>query len=371
MVSSAKNNRQRFVQTCKKFLSSKRSVATLGMELGSEHVARDALCNLLAGFPDDWDAALARSHPQRQLRNWLFVLPSNHSLTGIYPLMFATLLRLRVLVKLPPDLEYLHRFTAFLNTRLGAGIDVVTISHTDLHIPSDIDALLCYGSDETLANLRASTDLPLAGFGTHDTVAVASLNHLLQAPQAHIRDAFHLSRRGCLSSKMLFLVPQPEQKFNATHVKILEENFRVFYSAKLTPTCRAQAEAERLRYMRDFGAVFCSTACPAFPILPIDKLDFELALPRAAFVLPIVIVRDLTTLKNLLRQQRSIKTIVQQGSPAQRQYRNGRCFVRTGQAGQLVWDGTHEGRPLFAAQTESAVVRVTATEAVQHAPPPS
>ena len=370
MVSSAKNDRQRFVQACKKFISSRGSVATLGMELGSEHVARDASRSLLAGFPDDWDAALARSYPQQQLRNWLFVLPANHSLTGIYPLIFAVLLHLRVLVKLPPDLDYLHRFITFLNTRMGAGIDVITIGHADLHIPSDIDALLCYGSDATLANLRASTKLPLAGFGTHDTVTVASLDHLLQFPQQHIRDAFHLARRGCLSSKMLFLVPQPEQKFNATHVKILEENFRVFYGAKLNTTCRAQAEAERLRYMRDLGAVFCSTACPALPILPIDNLDFDAALPRAAFVWPIVIVRDIAKLKNLLRRQRNIKTIVQQGSPAQRQYRNGRCFVRTGQTGQLAWDGTHEGQPLFAAHTES-VTRVAAPALVQHAAPPS
>lgn len=366
MMSQTKKARQRQVQACKKFLSSRASVASLGMELGSEHVARAALRDLLAGFPDDWDAALARSYPQRQLRNWLFVLPSNHSLVGIYPLIFAALLRLRVLVKLPPDLDYLHRLIAFLNTRWGAGIEVITIAHAELHIPSDIDALLCYGSDATLAHLRADTSLPLAGFGTHDTVTVTSLDDLLRFPQLHIRDAFHLSRRGCLSSKMLFLVLRPEQKFNAAHVKILEENFRVFYGAKLTPACRIQAEAERVRYIRDLGAMFCSTACPALPILPIDKLDFEVALPRAAFVLPVVIVRDITKLKTLLRRQHSIKTIVQQGSPAQRQYRYGRCFVRAGQAGQLAWDGTHEGQPLFAAQAESASCAV-APESAQHA----
>ena len=370
MVSQAKNNRQRYVQACTKFLISRASLATLGMELGSESVARDALRNLLAGFPDDWDAALARSYPQRQLRNWLFVLPSNHSLTGIYPLIFATLLRLRVLVKLPPDLDYLYRLVAFLNSRWEAGIEVTTIGHAELRIPADIDALLCYGSDATLAHLRANTSLPLAGFGTHDTVTVTSLDNLLRFPQLHIRDAFHLSQRGCLSSKMLFLVLRPEQKFNATHVKILEENFRVFYAAKLTSTCRVQAEAERMRYMRDLGAVFCSTSCPVFPILPIDKLDFEVALPRAAFVLPVVIVRDIAALKNLLRQQPSIKTIVRQGSPAQRQYRHGRCFVRVGQAGQLAWDGTHEGQPLFAAQAEGASCAascVVAPESSQHA----
>ena len=62
MVSSTKNDRQLFVQACKKFISSRGSVTTLGVELGSEHVARDALRSLLAGFPDDWDAALARSY---------------------------------------------------------------------------------------------------------------------------------------------------------------------------------------------------------------------------------------------------------------------------------------------------------------------
>ena len=370
MSSSATDSRRHSVQACKNFLGSKSSVAALGMELGSQHVARAALRDLLTAFPADLDSALARSLPERQLHNWLFVLPANHSLAGIYPLFFATLLRLRVLVKLPPNLNYLHNFITFLNTRLEASIEVITVSHADLHIPSDIDALLCYGSDATLESLRANTALPLAGFGTHDTVTVASLDHLLRFPQAHIRDAFHLSRRGCLSSKILFLVPQPEQKFTATHVKILEENFRVFYGARINATCRAQAEAERVRYVRDLGAVFCSTACPAFPILPIDNLDFEAVLPRADFVLPIVIVRDTQKLKKLLRRQRSIKTIIQQGSPAHHKSRNGRCFVRPGRVGQLVWDGTHEGRPLFASEGVTAPHIVATPVQAQHATPP-
>ena len=155
MVSPPEIGLSQFVSACKKFLSSKNSVATLSAELGSEHVARDALRELLASFPQDWQAALERSYPDRKLRNWLFIMPSNHSLTGIYPLMFAALLRLRVMVKLPPDLDFLHRFIVFLNTSLNAGIDVITLNHTDLHIPSDIDAVLCYGSDATLTNLRA------------------------------------------------------------------------------------------------------------------------------------------------------------------------------------------------------------------------
>ena len=352
MVSPPEIGLSQFVSACKKFLSSKNSVATLTMELGSEHIARDALRELLASFPPDWQEALDRSYPNSNLRNWLFIMPSNHSLTGIYPLMFAVLLRLRVMVKLPPDLDFLHRFIVFLNTRLHAGIDVITLSHTDLHIPSDIDAVLCYGSDTTLTNLHATINQPLSGFGTHDTVTVTSLDHLLRFPQLHIRDAFHLARRGCLSSKIIFLVPEPTQKFTATHVKILEENFRVFYGAKIAAASRAQAEAERIRYVRDLNAVFCSTACPALPILPITDLNFEATLPRATFVLPIVIVREVEQLKQLLRQQRSIKTIIQPGSQATRQYRDQRCFVRPGQAGRLTWDGTHEGLPLFAANKE-------------------
>ncbi len=366
MLSSS--SRQQSVQACKNFLSSRSYVARLGAELGSPHVARDALRDVLRAFPADLESALARSLPQRQLRSWLFVLPATHSLVGVYPLIFATLLRLRVLVKLPPNLDCLRRFIDFLNIRLEAGIEITTVAHTDLCIPSDTEALLCYGSDESLANLRASTSLPLAGFGTHDTVTVASLDHLLKFPQAHSRDVFHLSRRGCLSSKVLFIVPQPEQKITSSLIKILEENFHVFYGARLNSTCRAQAEAERIRYVRNLGAVFCSTACPAFPILPIDNLDFELALPRADFVLPLVVVRDVQKLKNLLRHRRSIKTIVQQGSHAERRYRHGRCFVRPGQAGRSLWDGTHEGQPLFAAHAEIAP-HIVAT-AQQHATPP-
>ena len=368
MVTPSEIGLSHFVSACKKFLSSKSSVATLSLELGSEHIARDTLRELLVSFPQDWQAALARSYPDRKLRNWLLILPANHSLTGIYPLMFAVLLRLRVMVKLPPNLDFLHRFIVFLNTRLHAGIDVITLSHTDLHIPSDIDAVLCYGSDATLTNLRADISQPLSGFGTHDTITVTSLDHLLRFPQRHIRDAFHLARRGCLSSKIIFLVPEQTQKFTATHVKILEENFRVFYGTKIDATSRAQAEAERIRYVRDLNAVFCSTACPALPILPIANLDFEATLPRATFVLPIIIVREVEQLKQLLRQQRTIKTIIQPGSQATRQYRDQRCFVRPGQAGRLTWDGTHEGLPLFAATKEELVSKPKRRRQKTHAP---
>lgn len=349
MASSTDFDAERFVLACKKFLGSKNSVASLSQELGSEQLARDALRELLASFPNDWETALANSFPDRTLRNWLFILPSNHSLTGIYPLMFACLLGLRVLVKLSPSLVYLRRFVAFISSRYD-GVSAITVEHQELQIPNNVDALLCYSSDQTLAALRANTLKPISGFGTHDTVTVSSLDHLLKFPQLHIRDAFHLSQRGCLTSKMLFLVLRSDQKITATYVRILEENFRVFYGEKLNTAYQARVEAERIRYVRKLGAVFCSTACPAFPILRSAELDFEEALPRASFVWPIVVVRDVKELTALLRRHRSIKTIVQPGSPTQRSYRNGRCFVRPGYASRLVWDGTHEGQPLFAVQ---------------------
>ena len=319
------------------------------MELGSQQIARQALRELLLAFPQDWQTALANSFPDRQLRNWLFILPANHSLVGIYPLVFATLLGLRVLVKRPPNLDYLRHFIAFLK-RYNSGITSTTLSHTDLRIPTHIDAILCYGSDDTVAALRQNTSKPVVGFGSHDTVTVTSLDHLQRFPHLYIRDAFHLAQRGCLSSKMLFLVPRATQNLTAANVRMLEENFHTFAKIKLSTAAQLHVAAERVRYLRSLGAVFCSTGYPAFPILPLTTLDFDAALPRTTFVLPLVIVRDTAALKHLLRHHPNIKTIVQPGSPAQRQYHQGRCFIRPGHAGHLMWNGTHENQPLFAAR---------------------
>ena len=334
----------------RKFLTRPSSLAYLRQEFGSENVARAAIEDLIMSLPQDWATALSRSLPAPRLRDWLFILPASHSLVGIYPLVFACLLGLRVAIKFPTGnkLQFLASCIAFMQNSWAAQIEIVSSDRSHLRVSEHIDAVLGYGSDRTIDFLRQNLPVPVSGFGTHDTVIVASLTQLEKFPRLFIRDAFSLRGNGCLSARMVFLVLQKDQEVTVNHIKKLQQEFFSFYGKQIGKKYRMQAMQEKTRYLQTLKAVFYSAACPVFPLVnAADCKDYENALPRTNFVLPLVIVRNLKWLHALLRVQKTIKTISQLGRVPHSELVNGRRYVRLGTSNRFIWDGTHEGRPLF------------------------
>ena len=339
-----------FAGDLQEFLTRPSSLTYLRQELGSEKIAQAAIQDLLASLPQDWATALRRSFPDPRLRDWLFILPASHSLVGIYPLVFACLLGLRVSIKFPTGnkLQFLSSCIAFMQNNWAAQIEIVSSDRSCFQVPEYIDAVLGYGSDQTIDLLRRNLPVPISGFGTHDTVLVASLTQLEKFPHLFIRDAFSLSGNGCLSARMVFLVLQNDEKMTVNHIKKLQQEFFSFFSEKIGGDTYIQAMQEKARYMQTQEAEFYSPDCPVFPLLnAADFKNYEDALPRANFVLPLVIVRDLKWLYALLRRQKTIKTISQLGRVPHSEFINSRRYVRLGTSNRLIWDGTHEGKPLF------------------------
>lgn len=315
------------------FLTRPQTVAELADEFLSTNAARSAIRDLLSVWPTNWSAVVARCRPKPALRNWLFILPNNHSLVGVYPLFCAHFCRLKVTVRRPQTrFPFLNSFGEFIGNLPQADLRL-----TDKVVSSD--ALLVYGHDLTINKLRRATNKPIVAFGTHDTVAVVTIKQLECYPDLIIRDAFSLGQRGCLSVKMLFVIDGlPDNN----HIKSLQRSFKKFWQHELPLAQRLAIDQERLRYRADDQARV-TDGYPLLAILTDRNFVYEKAMPRCHFVLPII-ASNWSRLQSVLKGEQTIKTLVTNNH---RQQLSGLQVVGLGCANRLCWDGTHEGRGLF------------------------
>lgn len=186
------------------FLVDPAVLTALTAELGSRNAARQALSDIVRAMPaslPEWVAAARAAAAGRPClpRHWLFVLPRNHSLVVAYPLAMARLLGLDVSVRLPAELAacdgFAHRFASLF----GA-----TIVAPDRRLPPS-DAVLCYGSDETVATIRKGASGFVRGYGHHVAVALADAARLEEDAELVVRDALVTAQRGCLSPRIIVM----------------------------------------------------------------------------------------------------------------------------------------------------------------------
>ena len=313
------------------FVTRDQTIAELADEFISTNAARSPVNDLLSVWPTKWSTVIARCRPDPALGNWLFILPNNHSLVGVYPLFCAYLCRLKVTVRRPQThFAFLNSFLEFIGNLPQAQLGL-----TDKLVNSD--ALLIYGHDLTINKLRKTTNKPIVAFGTHDTVAMVTLKQLTRYPDLIIRDAFSLGQRGCLSVKMLFVIDGlPE----LNHIKSLQRSFKKFWQHELPLVQRLAIDQERLRYRDDHQATIID-GYPLFAILTDRNFSYQQAMPRCRFVLPIV-ASSWSRLQIILAKEQTIKTLVTNNHQL-----SGLQVVSLGWANRPCWDGTHEDRGLF------------------------
>ena len=315
------------------FLARPQTITDLADEFCSTSVAKSTVKDLLAVWPNNWSTVIARCRPDSALRNWLFILPNNHSLVGIYPLFCAYLCRLKVTVRQPQTrFAFLQSFLDFISN-----LPKAHFCFGDRLV--GIDALLVYGHDLTINKLRKSINKPIVGFGSHDTVAVVTIEQLRRYPEFIVRDTFSLGQRGCLSVKMLFVVDElPDDKI----VESLQGVFKKFWQDELPVVQRLAIDQERVRY-RDSYYAKVNDGYPLLVLIEDKNFIYEKMMPHCHFVLPIV-VGSWSWIENVLRQEQTIKTVVTDGYRPQLL---GMEIVKLGYANRPCWDGRHEGRGLF------------------------
>lgn len=210
------------------FISDKNNIKSLAKIIGSYKVAKNDLINLMSCFDfKNFDtilhALIKATNANTNLytyapTKWIFILPSSHPIAGFYPIIFAYLLGLHVKIRLHDfnlqnDQNILINFIkllpkhhfSFLNQSFKIGIST---------IPSDTQAILIFGSDNTIEYIKSITDIPVQGFGSHIAGSFITFTELYSNLTLIIKDAFSLKQLGCMSSRFLFIFHNKNQTIN-------------------------------------------------------------------------------------------------------------------------------------------------------------
>jgi hypothetical protein len=161
------------------------------------------LADLRLSVPSDEKAWLAAGKAaSNQADSWLFIAPRTHDFALLHPLFIAALLDLKVSIRPALDQELLKYWQNLLKDIWS--FEILDASwRLEASAPVPAKALLVYGSDETIAELRSVTDTPIQGFGSWVTVSMIHAKNW--ADNSWVKDAFSLNQQGCMSSRLLFV----------------------------------------------------------------------------------------------------------------------------------------------------------------------
>lgn len=359
-----------FDQAFRSFCRGEEARKALGQELGSEYAAECALSDLVASLPkdlDDWFRSIERS--MNETAHWLLILPNNHSIAGVYPLVFAYLAGIGMTVRLPkigePAGSFLHTFLSFLRNIGDKKIGVLpsTFRLGEQTLPPNVHAIMCYGASETISHLAQHTTLPIKGFGTSLSISVTTPD--LRLSNDVVRDAFSLGQLGCMSTRLVVSIGGFDETL--AFACRLRQDFPLFWQSPLTLGQRLAIACEETR-RRGSAAVAerLSVDDPLFYVIKADKveqIDLDGSLAQIQFCLPLVCCecRKQTTkeavngLLNLLARLKLVNAvtisdnlldIASQDTDLTKLLPDV-SFRRLGMGNRSPWNGLHQGSPLF------------------------
>jgi len=361
--------------TIRKFASGPDATRLLSLELGSEAAAAAALQDLLEGLPvslQDWmDAAQVATQGAPIPRHWLFILPANHSMVGLYPLALGYLLGLQITVRLPQRFAAAdHLITAFIRFIQALPGAAVTLAAPSLRLGGGsaaipCDALLAYGSDETMAQLRLQAATPLQGFGGRVGISVIASSDLTAGGPLLARDLLSLGQTGCMATRLIVMID--DQNRSATDVaELLAAYCQDFWAAPLPWKSLAALDFEAVR-LAEIGAFTFPPQQPGRPLVAMRQVPAGFALndqliesmiARAPFTVSILSLAQIDGQTGLmhvvdyLRRCRSLGTVttslaVRQEYNLKPLLQSGVQVLNLGTANRPLWSGYHENKPLF------------------------
>ncbi len=377
------------------FLADEMTLKLLCREFGSESAARFAVKDIMRSLPDSEDGwyqavlgSLAESIEEKRLRStntvvktrvprgWFFVLPSNHSLAGLYPMVMGFLAGLSMHVRVPEIFSkgsFLCEVVSFLNSleKSLKSSQLALVPHCfrvgKNTLPHAVEAILCFGDKKTVSELKLISPVPVNGFGTSLAVSLFKAASIDDEAPLIIKDAFSLGQRGCLSSRLAFCAFDGDVRTSA--FEIVERNLRraahKFWGVPFEVKTRLALDHETLQWKRE-GVFFSDRVSlddPLFPIIdfatrPIDEGsgilgDIRGLLSSRPFVLPIIAFKSegIAEILSVMRALPELKTISVSKAmeyPVRNSLGDQQCTIcLLGEANCFPWDGFHEKTPLF------------------------
>jgi hypothetical protein len=213
----------------------------------------------------------------------------------------------------------------------------------------DVDAVLLYGSDETIAAVQAVCPVPVQGFGSSLTV---SLIHEKGGILGLWKDAFSLLQKGCMSSRVLFMIEDPEASaFQQEFLRSLQEATQPVGPLPLGMDLALEHAAFGLRCE---GHTVPRRPCEGAPLLLIQRFNprnnlQSVLLDRAMSLSLVLVPKNLwAEFAEWLPTQKNLHKIAVHGQTLPWALDDRRFeIVEAGLANAPVWDGRHQNRPLF------------------------
>lgn len=191
----------------------------LAYEFGSETIAHQAIQDLQKSIPQDAAAMVqaakdALNGKTTLASSWVLIPPSTHSIAAIQPLaLLLTLgrdvqLRLTTLMNQDELGSSLERIYALLKK---ANLSISSLPATwNIKSPEDVagSALLVFGDNTTIARISEISGAPVTAFGNAVAATVTYAYELQDdaVVEKLIRDNIALSQRGCMSSRINFVI---------------------------------------------------------------------------------------------------------------------------------------------------------------------
>lgn len=352
----------RLAEAVPRFLDSPHLEAALASEVGCNHGATSIINDLRHSMPSTirgWVHAIETSQALKGDPNWLYILPNNHPIAGVYPLVLGAMAGLAMTVRVPANYQRpqssVLQWISFLQEKSGAkiatvgadfrlGTDSVSINH---------QSLLCFGSDDTVELMTQLWGKNIVGLGSSLGIG------LLDSPgfdgvQKLVKDALGLGQKGCLSTRCVITAHLSHDELNLLRNQIVVAS-RQFWDAEFTLAQRLAIDCEEIR-LASIGADLARRSLvddvlvPIFSWEPSQKLGYYLS--ETPFVLPIINLQNgwqdlphlldgsfaatVTFQPDIILKIKDILANIQLLH-----------YQHLGAANQPSWDGTLHGQPLF------------------------
>ena len=368
--------RKWFLDLCKDLDAQKRLIH----ELQSTHLAKEALSDLVSGLPstdEELGASALRSvGPLTTPKRWLLIAPSSHSLAFIHPVMAGLLLGLDMRVRVP-TIAGIKGSDSFLFRAIQLakehGFHVETLDPSWRLGPRDLldgEQVLIFGDDDTCGQFKKFAPRRVNAFGHITSLTIVNGRDVMNPVtcQQILRDQLALRQRGCLSSRAIIVIGGKPDDISRQLYSTLPE---VLLDDVETPGETAARSMEFVRlvqngfHVRDWESL-SPRGKPQVLIGvtegTLENLGVRLfaGLSRLEMVIPVVILPETTPESELigkLPKSMAVKAlsvsenVMREFEECQKSKKSSdkMRLARHGSLDSPAFDGTHLGRPFFAA----------------------
>ncbi|HYX36808.1 MAG TPA: hypothetical protein VE954_27180 [Oligoflexus sp.] len=310
---------------------------------------RDDLQHSLPATPQDWIQAATLARGGECPARWLIIPPESHNFAWLYPIFLGTMLGLELYLRARTHDPLVQRVQKLLAPLGGFSIWEAP-QRIGVDPMPEVDAVMIFGSDETLAAVRAVCPVPVQGFGT--SLAVSLMYQKGDAEKLW-KDAFSLLQKGCMSSRVLFLLQDAStEPFQQAFVHTLHHASQPVGELPLGMDLALEHAAFRLRCQ---GRILQPRPGPGAPLLLLQTFDpqknlADVLLDRAMSLSLVMVPKFLwAAFAEWLPAQKNLHKIAVHSQDHLPITLDGRRFelALAGNANAPAWNGRHQNRPVF------------------------